>query len=83
MAESIPVKEQRIVMTVDQFNRKQMHVHQTLQAEMTGNHKVVMQGERKNQFNDRTGWLPGSLSYPWVLIALSIIPILAAGNAII
>lgn len=83
MAESTPVKERNIVMTVDQFNRKQMHVHQTLQAQMTGNHKVVMQGERKNQFNDRTGWLPGSLSYPWVLIALSIIPILASGKALI
>ena len=83
MAESTPVKEQSIVMTVDQFNKKQMHVHQALQAEMTDNHKVALQDERKNQFNDRTGWLPGSLSYPWVLIALSIIPILASGKALI
>lgn len=83
MAERIPVKEQNIVMTADQFNKKQMHVRQALQAEMAGNQKVVEPVERKNQFNDRTGWLPGSLSYPWVLIALSIIPILAAGKALI
>lgn len=70
------------MMTAEQFDRKQSHVRQALQAEMLGNQKAPL-SNHKVQFNDRTGWLPGSLSYPWVLIALSLIPVFAVGKAII
>lgn len=53
-----------------EHSRRQIHFYKALHSEIRGDssHSPMI----TPQYTERTGWLPGPLSYPWFLLFLTV-----------
>ncbi len=66
---TIEREDSGVVLTPSQFETRQASVRKNLYVAM---HEDIEKTDIDPFFEDKTRWLPGPLSYPWVLILLGV-----------